>query len=126
MTITKHQRMTESEREKLGATLEKEYATGKHSLAALGEKHGTTAGRVRLILLERGVTLRTRGGAVRKPDPARPGLAKKVAKTYDKGSSLTDLAEEFGISATTARTLAQEGGATMRSRGGRKATAKAA
>lgn len=119
--IEKHKRMSADEREKLGAKLQKDYETGKYSLAALGEKHGTSAGRVRLLLLERGVTLKTRGGANRKADPERPKRAKAIAKQYAKGASLAELAEEHDISATTARTLVLAGGGTLRPRGGRKA-----
>lgn len=126
--IEKHKRLTADERDKLGAKLEKEYDTGKHSLASLAEKYGTTAGRVRKILLERDVVLKGRGGAQRKPDPKRPALAKAVAKAYKAGSSLVELADEYDVSPTTARALAQEGGAKMRPRGGsnRKPAAKAA
>jgi len=121
MTITKHKRMTDDERDKLGAKLEKDYITGKWSLGRLADKHGTSAGRVRLLLLEMGVKIRTRGGANRKADPERPKLSKKIAKEYKAGASLNELAQVYDLSPTTVRTLATEGGATMRARGGRKA-----
>ncbi len=120
--LERHKRLTPADRDALGAKLEKAYASGR-SLAELGEEHGTSAGRVRLILLERGVTLRSRGGAVRKPDPARGERAKVVAKEYAGGASLQELAATHGISATTARSLVQAGGGTLRARGGRRAAA---
>jgi len=45
-------------------SVEKDYGKGS-SLAELAETYATSAGRVRLILLERGVTLRSRGGDTR-------------------------------------------------------------
>ena len=121
--LERHKRLSTSDRDALGGKLEKAY-TGGRSLAELGEEHGTSAGRVRLILLERGVVLRSRGGAVRKPDPARGERAKGVAKEYADGASLQELAATHGISATTARSLVQAGGGTLRARGGRRAAAQ--
>lgn len=115
--LERHKRLSTSERDKLGGKLEKQYGQGR-SLAELAEEHGTSAGRVRLILLERGVTLRSRGGAVRKPDPQRKERAKQLAREYKDGASLKELAERHGVSATTARTLVQLGGGTLRARGG--------
>ena len=91
--LERHKRLSKDDRDALGAKLEKAYAAGR-SLAELGEEHGTSAGRVRLILLERGVTLRSRGGAVRKPDPARGERAKELAKEYGAGASLQELAAQ--------------------------------
>lgn len=116
--LERHKRLSASERESLGARLAEAYGKGR-SLAELAEEHGTSAGRVRLILLERGVALRSRGGAVRKPDPSRKDRAEKLAGEYGGGASLQQLAEKHGISATTARTLVQLGGGTLRARGGR-------
>jgi hypothetical protein len=114
-------RMTADDRDKLGARLEKDYAGGR-SMAELAEEIGTSQGRVRTILLERGVTLRKRGGAVRKPDPKRQELAAEVAKAYGKGESATDLAAKHGVSAGTVRNLVKAGGGTLRPRGGRAAS----
>ena len=121
--LERHKRLSAADRDALGGKLEKAYTAGR-SLAELGEEHGTSAGRVRLILLERGVTLRSRGGAVRKPDPARGERAKGLAKEYAGGASLQELAAQHGISATTARSLVQAGGGTLRARGGRRTPAK--
>lgn len=120
--LERHKRLSATERDTLGKELEKAYTAGR-SLAELGEQHGTSAGRVRLILLERGVTLRSRGGAVRKPDPERGKRAGALAKEYAGGASLQELAATHGISATTARSLVQAGGGTLRARGGRRAAA---
>jgi hypothetical protein len=116
--LERHKRLSADERDSLGGRLEESYKQGR-SLAELADEHGTSAGRVRLILLERGVTLRSRGGAVRKPDPDRQDRAMKLASEYTAGASLQQLAEKHGISATTARTLVQLGGGTLRARGGR-------
>jgi hypothetical protein len=118
--LERHKRLSADERDSLGKELEKAYTAGR-SLAELGQEHGTSAGRVRLILLERGVTLRSRGGAVRKPDPERGKRAEALAKEYSAGASLQELAATHGISATTARSLVQAGGGTLRARGGRRA-----
>ena len=115
--VERNKRLTADQRQTLGAALEKGYTSGR-SLAELAEEHGTSAGRVRLVLLERGVTLRSRGGAVRKPDPARKDRAKKLAGEYASGASLSELAEKHGVSASTARALVLDGGGTLRSRGG--------
>ncbi len=120
--LERHKRLSKTERDTLGKELEKAYASGR-SLAELGEQHGTSAGRVRLILLERGVTLRSRGGAVRKPDPERGKRATALAKEYGAGASLQELAAKHGISATTARSLVKDGGGALRARGGRRASA---
>lgn len=120
--VEKNKRLSTADREKLGARLEKEYAKGT-SIATLAEEHGTSAGRVRLILLERGVVLRKRGGNTRRPDPERAKHAKSVAAEYGKGASLAQLAEKHGVSATTARNLVLAGGGDLRARGGRKPAA---
>lgn len=117
--VEKNKRLSAADRETLGARLEKAYAGGT-SIAALADEHGTSAGRVRLILLERGVVLRSRGGNTRKPDPARDEHATKVAAEYAGGASLAQLAEKHGVSATTARNLVLRGGGDLRARGGRK------
>lgn len=117
--VEKNKRLSAADREQLGARLEKAYAGGT-SIAALAEEHGTSAGRVRLILLERGVVLRARGGNTRKPDPVRQDEAKKVAAEYSRGVSLAELAASRGVSATTARNLVLAGGGELRARGGRR------
>jgi len=114
-------RMMADDRERLGAQLEKDYGKGR-SMAELAEGIGTSQGRVRTILLERGVVLRPRGGAVRKPDPKRQELAATVAGAYGKGESATDLADRHGVSAGTIRNLVKAGGGTLRPRGGRRAS----
>lgn len=120
--VEKNKRLSAADREKLGARLEKAYAKGT-SIAALAQEHGTSAGRVRLMLLERGVVLRPRGGNTRKPDPQRAKHAKAVAAEYDKGASLAQLGAAHGMSATTARNLVLAGGGQLRARGGRKSNA---
>jgi len=120
--VEKNKRLSAADRETLGARLEKSYGKGT-SIAALAEEHGTSAGRVRLILLERGVVLRARGGNTRKPDPQRAKHAKAVAAEYAKGASLAQLGTTHGVSATTARNLVLAGGGNLRARGGRKAPA---
>lgn len=117
--VEKNKRLSTADREALGAELTKAYEGGA-SIAALAEQHGTSAGRVRLILLERGTVLRPRGGNTRKADPVRQDTAKKVAAEYAKGVSLADLAASRGVSATTARNLVLAGGGTLRARGGRR------
>ncbi len=117
--VEKNKRLSAGDRDKLGGRLEKAYAKGT-SIAALAEEHGTSAGRVRLILLERGVTLRPRGGNTRKPDPARDRHAKAVAAEYGRGASLAQLGATHGVSATTARNLVLSGGGELRARGGRR------
>lgn len=62
--VERNKRLSADERQQLGAQLADEYGSGA-SLSALAERHGTSAGRVRLILLEQGVTLRSRGGDTR-------------------------------------------------------------
>ena len=119
--VEKNKRLSAADREALGARLERDYAQGT-SIAALAEEHGTSAGRVRLILLERGVTLRARGGNTRKPDPVRAEHAKKVAAEYASGASLAQLGASHGVSATTARNLVLAGGGELRARGGRRST----
>jgi lambda repressor-like predicted transcriptional regulator len=120
--VEKNKRLSAADREKLGARLEKAYAKGR-SIAALAEENGTSAGRVRLILLERGVVLRARGGNTRKPDPERSKRAKTLAAEYRDGASLAQLGATHGVSATTARNLVLAGGGDLRARGGRKAAA---
>ncbi len=119
-TVERHKRLDKGERDKLATKLTNEYGGGK-SLGELATAHGTSAGRVRGLLLEAGVTLRGRGGNNRKPDPARASLAKKVATAYGKGATLQQLADTHGVSAATARNLVLAGGGTMRARGGSRA-----
>ena len=123
MALEKNKRMTSAERSGLGDKLVKDYDKG-HSLVELSQRHGTSAGRIRSILLERGVTLRPRGGAVRKPDPNRAARAKQLAKEYKAGASLSKLAATHQVSATTARNLVLAGGARLRSRGGQATTTR--
>ena len=120
--VEKNKRLSAADRDKLGARLEKAYGKGQ-SIAALAEETGTSAGRVRLILLERGVVLRPRGGNTRKPDPERAKRAKALAAEYGKGASLAQLGATHGVSATTARNLVLAGGGELRARGGRGAAA---
>lgn len=120
--VEKHKRLSASDREALGVRWAKEYAKGT-SIAALAQESGTSAGRVRLVLLERGVVLRSRGGNTRKPDPAREERAVTVAKQYAGGASLAQLGASHGVSATTARNLVLRGGGALRARGGRKQAA---
>jgi hypothetical protein len=64
MEIERNKRLTPDQRQDLARKLAEGYAQGT-SLAALAEAHGTSAGRVRLILLEAGVQMRARGGNMR-------------------------------------------------------------
>ena len=121
--ITKHSRLSTGDREKLGTRAEKAYAAGR-SLREISEELGTSAGRVRAILLERGTSLRGRGGNVRKPDPERGKLAKQVAAEYAKGATFAELAQRHGKSASTIRNLVQAGGGASRPRGGRSTKKK--
>lgn len=117
--VERNKRLSAPDREMLGARLERAYGKGT-SIASLAQEAGTSAGRVRLILLERGVVLRPRGGNVRKPDPGRSKRAKALAAEYRGGASLAQLAATHGINATTARNLVLAGGGDLRARGGRK------
>lgn len=121
--MEKHKRLSAADRAKLGAKLEKAYAKGA-TLGALAEEHGTSAGRVRLILLERGVALRPRGGNTRKPDAARLERAKAITKEYAAGASLSELAATHGISSSTARGLVLAAGGALRGRGGSKGSTR--
>ena len=123
--LERHKRLSADERDSLGGRLEESYKQGR-SLAELADEHGTSAGRVRLILLERGVTLRPRGGNTRKPDPERQKRASSLAAEYASGASLSQLAEKHGVSASTARGLVLAAGGALRARGGSKAAPKAA
>jgi len=68
--VEKLKRLSLADRDRLGGQLEQAYTRGA-SLASLAASHRTSAGRVRLILLERGVVLRRPGGSTRRPDPQR-------------------------------------------------------
>ena len=115
--IKRHQRLSVAERDKLGNQVEKSYAKGR-SLSEIAEEVGTSAGRVRSLLLQRGVLLRSRGGNTRKPDPERAKTAQQVAKAYAGGQSLAELAGTYGKSASTIRNLVLAGGGSLRARGG--------
>lgn len=64
VNVEPNKQLTPADRTKLGKQLAKEYDKGA-SLSTLAARHSTSAGRVRLLLLEQGVTLRARGGDVR-------------------------------------------------------------
>lgn len=64
VNVEPNKRLTPADREKLGKQLAREYDKGA-SLSTLAARHDTSAGRVRLLLLESGVKLRGRGGDVR-------------------------------------------------------------
>lgn len=64
ITVDRNQRLSSTDRELLGRRLQEGYASGT-SIAKLASEHGTSAGRVRNILLDRGVKLRARGGDMR-------------------------------------------------------------
>lgn len=70
ISIERNKRLAGAERQQLGRQLVREYARGA-SLATLAQRHQTSAGRVRLILLEQGVVLRPRGGDMRSPRARR-------------------------------------------------------
>lgn len=62
--VEPNKRLNEADRKQLGEQLAQEYAAGA-SMATLAARHRTSAGRVRLVLLDHGVTLRPRGGDMR-------------------------------------------------------------
>ncbi len=62
--ITKGQRVTGADREKMAKDLKKEYVAGA-SIRSLAEKTGRSYGFVHRILSESDVPLRGRGGATR-------------------------------------------------------------
>jgi Helix-turn-helix domain len=74
VNVKPNKRLTPADRKKLGKQLVREYGKGA-SLSTLAARYGTSAGRVRLLLLEQGVTLRARGGDVRS-DRARQRRAR--------------------------------------------------
>jgi hypothetical protein len=69
ISVERNKRLPPGDRKRLGKQLAREYGKGA-SLATLAARHGTSPGRVRLLLLEQGVTLRPRGGDMRS-DQAR-------------------------------------------------------
>lgn len=119
LSVEKHKRLSAADRDELGGRLEKAYTEGI-SIAALAQEYGTSAGRVRLLLLERGVALRSRGGSRRKPNPMRDEQAKAIAGEYDRGASLAELAQVRGVSIPTIRRLVLAGGGELRPRGRRR------
>ena len=67
-TLERHQRLSPQDRDRLGKAMAKEYGgKARPSLATLAEQFGTSPGRCRLLLLEQGVQLRSRGGDTRSP-----------------------------------------------------------
>lgn len=64
MAIARGKRLTGPERASMAALLAKEYEAGE-SIRQLAVKHGTSIGRTRNLLVEAGVSFRTRGGATR-------------------------------------------------------------
>ena len=62
--VEPNKHLTPADRKKLATQLAKEYGRGA-SMATLAARYCTSAGRVRLLLLEQGVTLRPRGGDMR-------------------------------------------------------------
>lgn len=121
-TFERNKRLTATDRDTVAKQLAADY-NGGASLQDLADRMGTSAGRVRGLLLEAGVTLRARGGATRKPnadrDAARSDQASRVAAGYADGKTLDELGQEHGVSASTARGLVLRGGGTLRARGGR-------
>jgi len=68
--VEKHKRLSPADRDRLGGQLEQAYTQGA-SLASLAASHRTSAGRVRLMLLERGWFCGA--PAVAPADPTRGG-----------------------------------------------------
>jgi hypothetical protein len=71
-------RLTGAARTKAARILTDEYVRGK-SIRVLAQEHGLSIGLTRNLLVEHGVTFRTRGGAVRRPlvgqeQPVRDGV----------------------------------------------------
>ena len=115
--VEKHKRLSPADRARLGGQLEQAYTQGA-SIASLAASHQTSAGRVRLILLERGVVLRPPGGSTRTPDPERLGRAQVIAREYAAGASLAQLGSTHRIATATVRNLVLAAGGQMRARGG--------
>jgi hypothetical protein len=64
VTASKYVRITGPERVKLGRALLAEYDKGA-SIRQLAARHGRSIGSVRRLLIDAGVTFRSRGGATR-------------------------------------------------------------
>jgi hypothetical protein len=64
MPLETSKRLQGPERAKIAALLAKEYEAGA-SIRQLATAHGTSIGRARNLLVEAGVSFRTRGGATR-------------------------------------------------------------
>ena len=62
--LKKGSRITGADRDKLGSQLGKKYEKGS-SIRALAEETGRSYGFIHRVLSESGVTLRSRGGAIR-------------------------------------------------------------
>jgi hypothetical protein len=114
--VEKLKRLSLADRDRLGGQLEQAYTRGA-SLASLAASHRTSAGRVRLILLERGVVLRHPGGSTRRPDPQRLERAQVIARDYAAGATLAQLGSTHRIAPATVRNLVLAAGGQMRARG---------
>ncbi len=116
--VEKHKRLSPADRARLGGQLEQAYTQGA-SLASLAASHRTSAGRLRLMLLERGVVLRRPGGSTRRPDPGRLERAQVIARDYAAGATLAQLGSTHRIVPATVRNLVLAAGGQMRARGAR-------
>jgi helix-turn-helix protein len=65
MEVTKHKRITGPARDEIAAQLRKDYENGT-TLRALAASSGRSYGFVHRVLTQSGVTLRPRGGSVRR------------------------------------------------------------
>lgn len=63
-TLAPHKRITGEHREKIGAELERRYLKDRVPLRDLAEEIGRSYGFVHLLLSQRGVKLRPRGGSI--------------------------------------------------------------
>jgi DNA-directed RNA polymerase specialized sigma24 family protein len=68
-SLRRGQRLSAKQRDKIGAELLKRYEHGR-SVRELCAETGYSIGRVRRLLIEAGVTFRSRGGARRRSDDA--------------------------------------------------------
>lgn len=87
--LAKGQRITGTERNKLGRELKKQYAAGM-SIRELAAQTSRSYGFVHRLLSDQGAKLRGRGGATRTKSAAETGAAKaKAAKTKTAKTTAT-------------------------------------
>jgi Helix-turn-helix domain len=79
MPLETSKRLQGPERAKIAALLAKEYEAGA-SIRQLAAAHGTSIGRARNLLVEAGVSFRTRGGATRGRSSSSPKKGSRKSK----------------------------------------------